>query len=160
MDILIRLIAEWGLLVPAACVAIVTLLRRRWFTDIADGASGGLATIVLVKISGALYDEPRPFVVEHIRPLIPHIADNAFPSDHLAATGLAFAYLWPRSKPLAVLVFVMALLIGSARVLAHLHWPLDVTVGFMLGVIGLFAGNAIVRAIPALHSRMQPPRPR
>ena len=38
--------------------------------------------IALAKIGGMIYNEPRPFIVEHIRPLIPHANDSGFPSDH------------------------------------------------------------------------------
>jgi len=38
-----------------------------------------ILAVVLAKGGGALYNEPRPFVVQHIAPLIPHEADNGFP---------------------------------------------------------------------------------
>lgn len=135
MSVAIALVAQWLLLLPAGLVLAVVLVRRRWRFDLIEGTLAGAATILLVKLAGALHGEARPFVVQGVRPLVAHAADNAFPSDHLAACGLAFVYLWPRSKPLALVTLIAAALIATARVLAHLHWPLDVAAGFALGAI-------------------------
>lgn len=135
--------AQWLLLLPAGLVGFAVLVRKRWTQDIAEGAAAGLMTIVFVKIAGALVHERRPFIVEHVQPLIPHAADNAFPSDHLAACGLAVVYLWPRSKPLAIISFGAACAIAVARVDARLHWPLDVIVGFVLGAAAAALAHAL-----------------
>src|SRR4051812_41640540 len=49
-------------------------------------AAWGLAALplmlILLIIAGFVYNDPRPFVAEHFTPLIPHSADNGFPSDH------------------------------------------------------------------------------
>lgn len=111
------------------------MARRNWKHDLFEAGFAGIATIALVKIAGSLFVEPRPFIVEHLQPLVAHSADNAFPSDHLAACGLAFAYLFPRSKIMAGIVLLSAGVIAYARVAAHLHWPLDVLVGFLLGML-------------------------
>lgn len=149
MSSLIAFIAQWLLIVPAALVAASILLRKRWKADLVEAALSGIATTALVKIAGAAFFEQRPFIVEHLRPLVAHGADNAFPSDHLAACGLAFAYLWPRSRPLALTTLVLAALIAAARVLAHLHWPADVAAGFALGGLATIA----VRALLSFKSR-------
>ncbi|MDD5318787.1 MAG: phosphatase PAP2 family protein, partial [Candidatus Pacebacteria bacterium] len=39
-------------------------------------------TYVLVYILNHVYFDPRPFVVGNFTPLVPHIPDNGFPSDH------------------------------------------------------------------------------
>src|SRR5579862_7570003 len=43
-------------------------------------------TLLAAKISGYFIYDPRPFVVEHVKPLIAHAADNGFPSDHMLLT--------------------------------------------------------------------------
>lgn len=148
MKISIAIVAQYALLLPALLVVLVIVRRKRWREDVVEAALGGVATIALVKVATMLRFEKRPFVVEHVQPLIPHAADNAFPSDHLAAAGLAVAYLWPRSRPLAIAALVLAAAIGAARVLALVHWPLDIAAGFILGVAGLLAGRAIAARLP------------
>lgn len=146
MDTAIRVLATWGLAIPVLLVAASVFLRRRWRKDALSAVAAGLTTIVLVKLAALHYGQ-RPFVVEHIRPLIAHIPDNSFPSDHLAAIGLAYAYLWPRSKVFAVITLLAAILVGGARVAAHIHWPVDVIFGFCLGIAGMLIAAGILSGI-------------
>ncbi len=148
----IALVAMWGIVLPLLLVVIVTIRRGAWNIDIACGALGGLATIAFVKLSAARFYEQRPFLVEHVKPLVAHAADNAFPSDHLAACGLAFGYLWPRSKTLAVLALLAAVAIAAARVLAHLHYVQDVVFGFAFGLAGALVGAWAARLLTASRS--------
>ncbi|HVA36769.1 MAG TPA: phosphatase PAP2 family protein [Candidatus Dormibacteraeota bacterium] len=142
----VALVADDAILVPAAVTAYVIAVRRRWRTDLLEAALAGILTVVLVQIAGHLYAHPRPFVVWGTTPLVPHGADNAFPSDHLAACGLAFGYLAGRRRPAAALTLLFALLIGAARVYAQLHWPLDVVAGFALGATAAYAAQGILSA--------------
>lgn len=144
---LVAAVAEYALLVPALAVLAVVLARRKWRIDLASAVLAAIGAAVFVKIAAALRFEQRPFVVLHTAPLIPHAADNAFPSDHLAACGLAVAYLWPRSRPLAVLALLIAGAIGAARVLALVHWPVDIVAGFLLGAAGATLGLILTRAL-------------
>jgi undecaprenyl-diphosphatase len=54
----------------------------------------GIAAVALALILnvafGAIIVEPRPFITQHIQRLIPHAADDSFPSDH-AAVSFAIA---------------------------------------------------------------------
>jgi membrane-associated phospholipid phosphatase len=152
MHPLISVVAQWFLIVPAVIVAAVIYFRAQWTLDLVEAAAAGVLTIAFVKASGALRFEPRPFIVEHVRPLVAHAPDNAFPSDHLAACGLAFAYLWPRSKPLAAITLLFAAAIGAARVAAHLHWPIDIATGFVLGALAAAIAHALVTHVPAFKA--------
>ena len=40
------------------------------------------AAYIIAKLAGFLYYDPRPFIQGGFTPLIPHAADNGFPSDH------------------------------------------------------------------------------
>ena len=93
--------------------------------------------------------EARPFISDgdtHL--LIQHAADNGFPSDH---TTLAFAVagailVWRRSLGLVCLALATAL--GIARIYVGVHWPSDIIVG---AVIGLVAGYTVARCLPLLE---------
>lgn len=64
--------------------------------------------------------------------------DNAFPSGHTAAVfGLAFA-LWLRDKKIGYSFLIGAMLVGIGRILANVHFPLDVTGGSVIGIITAF----------------------
>ena len=128
--------ASWGLFVPVALVLASIVNRAHRREAIVEATCGGLATVILVKIAGLVYTHPRPFVVHHMAPLVAHVADNGFPSDHSAAAGLAVAFLWARSRPSAIIALVFALLVGAARIAVQLHWPIDVIAGYSFGIIG------------------------
>lgn len=81
---------------------------------------------VVAKLISLVYVDPRPFVTEHITPLIPHAADNGFPSDHMLFTGAMASILYAYDKRLGMIAWVMALLVGASRVFAGIHHWVDI----------------------------------
>ena len=62
----------------------------------------------------------------------------AFPSGH-SATIAAFAFaIFFKNKRLGYIAFVIALIIGLARVIAGVHFPLDIAGGYALGFMVAF----------------------
>jgi len=100
----------------------------------------GIIAVVLSRIAGKLYFDPRPFVTEHVTPLIPHGPDNGFPSDHALLTMTLTAVTYFFSKKIALGMFVLTALVGVARVLAKVHSPIDIAGGWLFGIIGAIAG--------------------
>lgn len=78
------------------------------------------------KIGASLYRDPRPFTVDHVKPLISHAADNGFPSDHALLAALIVAGIGLLSIRWAVPFVVFAVLIDWARVGAGIHHLSDV----------------------------------
>src|SRR6266702_1148565 len=72
--------------------------------------------LVLTKLAGALYFHPRPFVVENIKPLIPHGNDNGFPSEHTVAAMTLTAVIYFYRKKYAAAALLLALLVGLGRI--------------------------------------------
>ncbi len=99
-----------------------------------------------------LYYDPRPFVAQHIHPLFAHAADNGFPSDHAALTMFLAVCVLFYSRLWGGALVVNALLVGTARVLAHVHSPLDIVAGFVFAAVAaLLAHRAapwMVRKLP------------
>ena len=83
-------------------------------------------SFIFAKVSGMFIKDPRPFVVEHIKPLIVHAADNGFPSDHTLLTMAIASVVFAYNKKLGSVLFIIALLVGTARILALLHHPIDI----------------------------------
>ena len=152
MNGLIVVVAQYFAWVSVAITGLVWLRLpryRRWSLAVA-GLSGGLAGLGLIALAGALYYDPRPFVAQHIHPLFAHAADNGFPSDHAALTMFLAACVLFCSRPWGIVLAINAMLVGTARVLAHVHSPLDITTGFAIGVV---AGVLASLLAPALVSR-------
>ncbi len=81
---------------------------------------------IISRISSVLYYDPRPFAVGHFIPLIAHVADNGFPSDHMLLTGAVAVIVWFYNKKLSVALWALALLIGWARVYGGIHHWTDI----------------------------------
>ncbi|MDD5396570.1 MAG: phosphatase PAP2 family protein [Candidatus Moranbacteria bacterium] len=90
---------------------------------------------VLAKISSLVYYDPRPFVVGNFSPLIFHVADNGFPSDHTLLSATVAATVCFFNKKAGVALFVLAALVGGARVLAGVHHVADIVGSMVIAIV-------------------------
>jgi len=82
-------------------------------------------------------------VSHHLLPLIPHAADNGFPSDHaLLAAFLAFT-MFLYSRRASLLLLIIAVLIGWARVATHIHSPIDIVGSFVIAGLSVIIVHLI-----------------
>jgi len=103
---------------------------------------------VIALVGGRLFYDPRPFVVEHVKPLVAHNSDNGFPSDHtLLAMTIALTVLI-NDKKLGSSLLVAALLIGLARVLAKVHHPVDILGSVLIAVLAFYLALSVVKKFP------------
>jgi undecaprenyl-diphosphatase len=108
--------------------------------------AGLVIVLILAKIAGSLYYDPRPFVEDpSLVPLIPHAPDNGFPSDHSSAAGLIATAIALRHRWYGALLGIAAVVIAWSRVAAHVHHVQDVIAGLALGAIAALLGTLLVR---------------
>jgi len=92
---------------------------------------------LLAEIIKQMFPSLRPFVTDGNTPLtltVPSAIDGSFPSGHSAAAfGLAFA-LWLHKRKTGWLYLLLAVVVGTARVLAFVHYPVDILGGALLGI--------------------------
>ncbi len=144
---LLRVVANYLIAIPLLAFVICFWLNpgsRRDF--LLRGVVVLVSGFLLAKIGGALIDDPRPFVALHRSPLIPHEADNGFPSDHtLLGVSLALLIL-PVTRWLSLVALVAAILVGCARVACLIHSPLDIVGSIGMAVIanGIGLGVATI----------------
>jgi undecaprenyl-diphosphatase len=93
------------------------------------------AILLLAKVASLFYYNPRPFVVENFVPLIPHADNNGFPSDHTLLSTAVAAVVYFFNKKAGVFLFFLALLVGTARVLAGVHHAVDIAGSFMVTIV-------------------------
>lgn len=78
----------------------------------------------------------RPFVEngEGVKTLtIP--GDGAFPSQHTAIAFAVAVTIFMHDKKYGWLYLIAAVIIGTGRVLANVHWPVDILGGALLGTL-------------------------
>ncbi|HEX8974584.1 MAG TPA: phosphatase PAP2 family protein [Patescibacteria group bacterium] len=94
---------------------------------------------VVAKLASFFYFNPRPFVAEHFVPLIAHDADNGFPSDHTLLSSAIAASVYVFNKKWGVALFILAVLIGAARVLAGVHHAVDIVGALIISALAAWA---------------------
>ena len=147
MHTLIKIVGEYVVLLS---VVIVGLYWLRAKTSIKISltwqlVAGGVLALVLSVVASHLYYDTRPFVTHHLTPIIPHAADNGFPSDHaLLSSFLAFTMIL-YSKRTAILLFVIALLVSWARVAAHIHSPIDIVGSFVIAAVSVVVVRVVTK---------------
>ncbi len=99
-----------------------------------------IIALILAKLAGAIYYHPRPFVTEHIKPLISHGSDNGFPSEHTVAAMTLTTVIYFYRKKFAALALGLTFFVGLGRVLAHVHSPIDIIGGVAIGAVAGYLG--------------------
>jgi membrane-associated phospholipid phosphatase len=141
-------VAQYALFVVAAAAAVVWLMASR--SDKVSLAVEAVVAMVLVavmvKVAGAVHVDPRPFVANPaVKPLFPHPADNGFPSDHTALATAISVVVWQYQRRVAWAMVVLSILIGAARVAAHVHHTQDILAALIIGVVAAVAAVRLWR---------------
>ena len=122
----------------AAAAGLIGYLvyKRQWRPVIFFSANLAL-TFALLLIASKLHLSDRPFVDGKATMLIHHAATQSFPSDHMTASiavafGLTF---FTRYKFIGSLAIIAACLIGFSRIVAGVHYPLDIAGAIAIGIV-------------------------
>lgn len=110
-------------------------LKKRFFILLGSFVSSGIGYLGVLFVR-AFYSSPRPFMTKGVMPLIDksNEALSSFPSAHAAVFFALGTFLYFYHTRLGALYLIGAALIGIARVMAGVHWPLDIVAGAALGV--------------------------
>ena len=144
-----------GYILVLAAVYLI-LKTRNWqeriyffsFTALSALLSRGIITEVI----RFFYHRPRPFLTLNIEPLIDRSLSGSFPSGHAAAffaLALAIFYL---NKKAGYWFLISALAMSVFRIFIGVHWPSDIIVG---AVVGLISAVIIKKILPARSSKPQ-----
>jgi len=144
-------VAQYLLWLMAAGYLLVWLFeedRRGRVQFAVQTVVGVVLAVGLLYIAKSVHHDPRPFVQNpRITPWFHHGADDGFPSDHsLGAAVLATLMIW-RHRIVGAAMVVGALLIGWARVAAHVHHAQDVIAGLLLGALAAVLAHAVLALI-------------
>ena len=101
-------------------------------------AAAVLSRGIITELIRFFWERPRPFVEQHITPLIEHVASASFPSGHAAFFFALGTILFFYNKTAGVVFLLGATILSSARVFAFLHWPSDIVGGAVIGIASAF----------------------
>jgi len=88
-----------------------------------------------------VFDTTRPYLVDGAKYLvfwIPSFEAGAFPSSHAAASFALSLTIWFHDKRVGSFYIFSSILIGIARVIANVHYPVDILGGAALGILIAF----------------------
>lgn len=128
--------------------------RDRWqLAALGAGLAVGIANAA-VAVSNNLYYRERPFADLAVHLLFYRPPDSSFPSNPAAVGFAVTTGVWLRDRSLAPPFFLLAAMLGLARVVAGVHYPSDVLAGALVGVAAalvaqcaLGRGETIVRRL-------------
>lgn len=109
-----------------------------------------LVAYAITELIKTFFPTLRPFQFNGGLPLTLTVpSDGAFPSSH-SAVGFALAVtILKHDRKIGILYLIMAGLVGIARIMAHVHYPIDIMVGALIGTIisGLTSSKHFVRLL-------------
>ena len=116
-------------------VVLATLLLTRderfWRALLAPAVS-----FVLVSIFRNVYNAPRPYEVSGVKPIIKKESKGkSFPSRHVFSIFVIATVLFFIYKPLGLVLMVAGLVLAVLRVIGGGHFPRDVIVGAIVGIL-------------------------
>lgn len=134
-----------------ALVAVIWLLQSR---SRPRAVRWLIATVIMLvlsyvfaKIGAAIYSDPRPFTVDHVKPLISHAADNGFPSDHALLAAAIVAAVLMLSPAWSIPFVILGILVDWARVGTGVHHVVDVLGSAVFVIIAMLIGLALAGPI-------------
>ena len=139
--------AKYLILAPVAISATYWLLKLdkpQKMRYVALFVLGGVLSIIFAKLATSLYLDPRPFIRDGVVPYFKSATDNGFPSDHTLLSSLFAAVMWPFNRRLSLLLYMIAIVIGSARVIGGIHHGIDIIGGLALACLAVFLAWLIV----------------
>lgn len=103
--------------------------------------------LVFTEIMRFFYHHNRPFIGNSINQLLFHETNYSFPSGHAAFYfALAFS-VFLFDKKWGGIFLIGAALISVARIIAGVHWPLDILGGLIFAILSVFLSRFLVKKL-------------
>ena len=146
IDVLIGLVAGDYLVPVGLSLALVALwfagankeTRQRYQLGLFVALTSMALSSLVVLIVNAQYFRPRPFDALDVTLLMYMPTDSSFPANSMAATFGIAAAVWGVNRRIGTALLAAAGIYGFARVMAGVHYPLDIVGGAMIGVVVTF----------------------
>jgi len=102
-----------------------------------------VAALVFSVVVKELFLVPRPFILDGEIPKAGLAPFSSLPSTHTAVAFALATAVTLHQKSLGVMLFTIAALFSIGRVLANVHYPLDIILGMLIGVLTSVIFNQI-----------------
>ena len=109
---------------------------------------------LIAKLTDLFFYNPRPFVVDHVKPLFVHATDNGFPSDHTLLTTTIALIVFTYNRKIGVFLGILSLIVGFSRVLANVHHPVDILGGIVIAFISVMFSWYLIKKLNNLKQKV------
>ena len=147
IDLIAIFVAKYFFLLPLAIGGIYFLINDWQIRKkmIVLSAISLALTIIGIFILNYSYYDPRPFIITHFDPIVSHIPDNGFPSDHTALTFLIALIIYLFNRKLGLFLFLISILVSISRVYVGLHHFVDVLAGILLAIVAVLISQGLIK---------------
>ncbi len=115
---------------------LIKSFKKYWPMVIYGFVAGIFARFLIVELIRWFWPRPRPFVENNVNMLLNYNPSLAsFPSGHAAFYFAIAAVVYFYNKKVGLLFILASFLISFARIFAGIHWPSDIIVGSLFGII-------------------------
>ena len=113
------------------------LLIKTKIKEILMAFSPAIISWIIAEILKIIIKYPRPFILfeNTVQPLFIHGRMDSFPSGHAMFFGALAMSVYFIHKRLGRIYFLIALVIGLARVITGIHFPIDILAGYLFGIL-------------------------
>ncbi|AIY84080.1 MAG: phosphatase PAP2 family protein [Clostridium baratii] len=145
LDVFFSIITNLG----GQTIGVVTSLILFWCIDKKLGFKFLYAMLFSFSLNNILkgfFNAKRPIGTEGIiSGEINTATGSSFPSGHSQGNGTAFAFLMNqyRNKLVWIVGIAMLILVPLSRLYLGVHWPIDVIMGTLIGILSVFISNKI-----------------
>lgn len=158
------LMNDYALVTALSALMVVLWLRGRTPEEREADQKAAVYTIVALFIASAfvkglnlLFFRLRPFTEHEVRVLFYYPSDSSLPSNSVMVAFVFAIGARQRSRELGALGIGMGVILGLARIIGGVHYPLDIITGALIGtgaVLAVFRCgrflDPLVRALRAL----------
>jgi undecaprenyl-diphosphatase len=146
----------------ALTTALVLLLFALWFSGKSPAIReqnqravlSAIASMVLgnafVKALNLLFYRPRPFADHTVTLLFYRPSDSSFPSNPTSIGFCIAASVWWFDRKMGYLLYVLASLLGLARMCGGVHYPSDILGGALIGLLSAYLVVSRIRLLDNL----------
>ena len=97
-------------------------------------------------LKSVIFNFPRPFaVLEGVIQLLDKPAFESFPSGHATIFAAISTVMYMYHKQIGWVFIVLTVMIGISRIIAGVHFPIDILAGFFLGFATVFFSYKVLR---------------
>lgn len=136
LDFLAVILAEFlpYLLIIALIIFLLKDYKKHSKMIIEALIAAFFARFAIVSFIRWILPRARPFINNNVNLLFEH-SGSSFPSGHAAFFFALSTIIYFYNKKIGALFFLSSILIVLARVFSGIHWPSDILVGAIVGII-------------------------